>query len=587
MLRHLDTKLLTQGCLLVLGFLLLLFFYLVVDFKGISEAEGMEQADIARSLALGEGFSTNIHTPRAMHLAVQKSGTEALRPAKSKRISHAPLLPVLTSLFFRLADPAQSLPEGETVFALDRVIAAQSVLFFVLAIAVSFLLARRLFDTRIALATAILMILCETMWLYTQSGLAQMHMLFFFNLALVFLHEAYIRATTDQQKSPLIPSLLSGIAFALLGLTHWLALWPFWGILISVAFFFPQKRTITLAMGTPVLLAALAWGARNIAVYGDPFGMGKEVFYSALSQSIRDNLLRDYSDTFSFSFNGLPATLTVGSVEQLNTLYPFLGAVIAAPLFFIALLHNYRKPDTRIFRWVILTGWAFAALGMTAHGIEGGRAVAFNQIHILFMPVMSAFGLALLSILWGRLQLRSSNTFILRGHFILAIFISAIPLLFSLPKKLNAGLYQRAAGRKQANWPPYYPPVFSELSSRLNKGEYLVTDNPAGLGWYGNCPSIWLPLNSEQLARIAADLEQAEHSIAGILLTPNTTFLGFSNEVLNGTEAAWARLITYTAVSQTAPGIDPLANTPNFPYRVYHRLFPRNEMVFFGSKRLW
>ena len=272
MLPKLDPKLLIQGCLLVLSFFFLLFFYLVIDFKGITEAEGMEQADLARSLAVGEGFSTNIHFPKTMKLAVEKRGVEILRPEKSIHTSHAPLLPFFNSLFFRITDAEQTLPDDETIFELDRVIVAQSLIFFVLAIATAFLLISRLFDARIALVSVILMILCETMWLFTRSGLAQMHLLFFFNLALVFLHEAYLRASAGNEKSPLVPSILAGCMFALLCFTHWLAFWPFLGIFVVVATSFPANRVVALGVSSPVIVSFGAWGLRNIAVYGDPLG---------------------------------------------------------------------------------------------------------------------------------------------------------------------------------------------------------------------------------------------------------------------------------------------------------------------------
>ncbi len=585
MLPKLDPKLLIQGCLLVLSFFFLLFFYLVIDFKGITEAEGMEQADLARSLAVGEGFSTNIHFPKTMKLAVEKRGVEILRPEKSIHTSHAPLLPFFNSLFFRITDAEQTLPDDETIFELDRVIVAQSLIFFVLAIATAFLLISRLFDARIALVSVILMILCETMWLFTRSGLAQMHLLFFFNLALVFLHEAYLRASAGNEKSPLVPSILAGCMFALLCFTHWLAFWPFLGIFVVVATSFPANRVVALGVSSPVIVSFGAWGLRNIAVYGDPLGIAKQGPLAALSQGSSNPLLRDYSPDLNFLLKGLPSKLAYGTVSQLETLYVFLGSVVVAPLFFIAVLHNYRNPAVRTFRWIILSAWVFSAFGMVLFGIDGEKKVAFNQMHILFMPIMSAFGLALLSILWGRLQIRSGHIYVLRGPLIAAIVISALPLVFSLPQKISRGLQGKTKSVTLANWPPYYPPVFSQLGERMEKGQYLVTDNPAGLAWYGNCPSILLPRNRAQLAEISSDLEQVEHSIMGVLLTPNTTFLGLSNTILQGAEKPWAPLIMQGPIQQLFPQANGYRSIPNFPYPFYQRIFTNSEIVFFGKKR--
>ena len=72
------------------------------------------------------------------------------------------------------------------------------------------------------------------------------------------------------------------------------------------------------------------------------------------------------------------------------------------------------------------------------------RSMDSNQIHILFAPLMSAYGLAMISILWARLGIAQRIDSLRHAHLIMIVAISAGPMLLSIPQDVRLGL--RAEG---------------------------------------------------------------------------------------------------------------------------------------------
>ena len=77
-------------------------------------------------------------------------------------------------------------------------------------------------------------------------------------------------------------------------------------------------------------------------------------------------------------------------------------------MFFAALLHPFKQTETAVLRWMILAMWGGAVVGMAIFGINEEEGLAANQLHLIFIPLMTCYGLAYLLVQWNRLGIQLS-----------------------------------------------------------------------------------------------------------------------------------------------------------------------------------
>jgi hypothetical protein len=226
-------------------------------------------------------------------------------------------------------------------------------------------------------------------------------------------------------------------------------------------------------------------------------------------------------------------------IEQLDKLYSHLGKVIAAPIFFLALLHAFRKRETRSLRWGVLLMLIFAALGMAIFGFPDkdirDRGLQANDLYPLFIPTMTAYGLGLLLVMWSRVQFMGRELARIRQTNMafqgLVGFISAFPLLsaYTDPPKIPFV------------WPPYCPPALAYLTDWYSKNDIICSDMPWAIGWYSDRKSLWLPLTTSDFSELS-DFRFFGR-ITGLFLTPITGFLGVLDEITVGEFKSWSAFI--------------------------------------------
>ena len=68
--------------------------------------------------------------------------------------------------------------------------------------------------------------------------------------------------------------------------------------------------------------------------------------------------------------------------------------------------------------------WFVGSIGMALFGLTA-QSTDSNQLHILFSPIMTAYGLAFFSILWSRLEFTGSGG--LLRHAILSSSSLSVP----------------------------------------------------------------------------------------------------------------------------------------------------------------
>ena len=497
----------------------------------------MDQAQISREIARGHGFTTKMIRPVAYDQA-QRAQKRSISLVGFQDTYHSPLNPLLNAAVLKIigADKPNSWQMGanEMVFPLDRVIATVSTLFFLLAIGVNYLLIARIFDAKIAGVCAILMLFCDSFWNYSLSGLPQMLMLLLFSSALYFAYRA-VEATTEGRLA-MTPALIAGVFFTLLALTHWMTVWIALGYIIFAAVAFRPRGVIGITILVLLIIAGIGPILRNQSITGSPFGTAFLTVYNGLSNSGEAAVMRTADlESEPLVIDGLIAKILRTTLMQSMDIIPLLGGIIVAPLFFLSLLHPFKRASISSFRWAILVMWILAAFGLAIFGISKDPLDP-NQIHLLFAPIMTAYGLAFVSILWSRLEFVASTPMLRNVHYFLIVGICALPLVLALPTKVRVGMHLRDRGGVP-NWPPYYAPALNSKTAGIRgwttDDEVIFSDQPWAVAWYADRLSIWLPptyAGFEKLETIANDLQTP---VTGILISPCSHGLGSLTEVAN------------------------------------------------------
>ena len=93
--------------------------------------------------------------------------------------------------------------------------------------------------------------------------------------------------------------------------------------------------------------------------------------------------------------------------------------------------------------------WITTAIGLAFFGVTT-EALDPNQLHLLFAPIMTAYGLAFVSILWSRLDFVASTPMLRNVHHFVIVVICALPLVLSLPQKVRVGMHAARPRRRPA-----------------------------------------------------------------------------------------------------------------------------------------
>lgn len=563
--NQIDAGMLTRRSLFLLVLLILAFGNVFVMFQGLNSPTAMDQAQISREIARGHGISTKFIRPIAYHQAETQAGNPVAFVGFQDTF-HSPLNLLVNAAVLKVVggddEGAWALREKEMIFPLDRVIAATSTIFFLLSIGVTYLLVSRIFDVKIASVTAILMLFCEAMWGFSLSGLPQMLMMLLFSCALYYAYRA--EESSAEGGLSIVPAMIAGVFLTLLALTHWMTVWLALGYIIYVAIALRPRGWVAAGILFFLIVAAIWPVLRNNTVSGMPLGTAYLTLYSGLGSSSEEAIMRSVTlDDAPPIVDGIIGKILRTSLLQLTDIIPFLGGIIVAPLFFLCLLHPFKRTSIANFRWAILLMFIGNSLALAFFGVSR-NALDPNQLHIIFAPIMTAYGLAFISILWTRLEVVIATPMLRNVHYIIIIFISALPLILALPQKVRVGMHLRDRGGVP-HWPPYYAPALATgLKSVVDEKQIIFSDQPWAVAWYADRMSIWLPPTRggfEYLERTASDLRTPIH---GILITPSSHGAGAVSSVMD-THRDFASLVLDGKVSQsTSLTRDPRAGTPIF-----------------------
>ncbi|MEX1044964.1 MAG: hypothetical protein WEC73_02440 [Chthoniobacterales bacterium] len=495
-----------------------------LKFNGFNDPDAMDQAQIGRQLASGQGYSTLYARPLALHVMLARTG-EIRRPLPE--VDQAPLGPAVNAAVLRLSGMDFAFAPGSLVSPAERAITVAGFVFFAASLLLIYLLGRRLFDARLALLGTGLILVMDLYWRFSFSGLPQMAMLFFFSGALYALLAALDAQDAGRGGRAHLWTLLAALLLALTTLGHGIGLWIFAGFWLFAVLAIRPHWPIALAAPAVYAAPLLPWAWLNWRAMRNPFGLP---FYELYRTHGTDPLAwsADLEPLLRFRWRDLLANTAENTIAQMEGFVSAIGGNFVAAAFFLALfLHTFRRWEPAQFRWAVLLMWLGAVAGMSLFGT--GAPVSVNQLHVLFVPVMTFYGLAFLLVLWTRLELAQP---LLRTSFLVLIYVAiSVPLLFSL-----------LATPKRVNWPPYLPPLVWRFAEWVQPDEAMAADIPWATAWYAGRTSLLLPANIEQFELIASE-RLLGRPLVGLYLTPFSGDERAYGAIINGRYREWARFV--------------------------------------------
>jgi hypothetical protein len=592
---QIDTGILIRRSLFFVILIIFTLGNLFTLFKGLSSPQAMDQAQIAREIARGNGFTTKFIRPVAYHQA-ERQEKRPVSLLGFQDTYHSPLNPLLLAAVFKMIgadDPdAWQMANNEMVYELDRVVAAVGTLFFLVAIGVNYLLITRIFDAKIAGVCAILMLFCETFWNYSLSGLPQMLMLLLFSCGIYFVYRAVESAS--EGRIAMTPAIIAGVFFTLLALTHWMTVWIALGYIIFAAVSFRPRGIVGLTVLVLLIVAGTGPMLRNMGITGNPFGTAFLTLYNGLGSGAEIVVMRNIDlEAQPLMLEGLLGKILRTTLLQTTDIVPLLAGIVIAPLFFLSLLHPFKRKSIANFRWAILLMWIFTALGLAFFGISANELDP-NQLHLLFAPIMTAYGLAFVSILWSRLEFVAATPQLRNVHYFVIVFICSLPLILTLPNKVKLGMHVRDKGGVP-QWPPYYAPALHSksqgLKGWLTEKQSVFSDQPWAVAWYADRISIWLPPTRDGFNQIETVANDLQTPVVGILITPSSHGSGPVSEVANHFQDFTPLVLDGRVIMATNPPAVPIfersEKIQDISKRYPHRtpLIPY-DMVFYSDRAI-
>ncbi len=360
-------------------------------------------------------------------------------------------------------------------------------------------------------------------------------------------------------------------------LAHGLAIWIFLGALLYMAFAFcPREgewwmRAFLHPAWIPLLIVLgmeLPWLLRLYHLTGNPFGVALNSGFGQLIGSESKVMRSTTLDTNFLTFSWFRSKVEAQTIDQFSNIYSYLGHSPIAPIFFVSMLHLFKRPETASFRWCFFFMWLGAIFGMSLFGLTGDGPIQANDLHLLFIPLGICYGLAFILVLWTRLANErpalSLDLRVVRWTF--------FGLLYTVSFFPEAHVLLTAGGRVQ--WPPYVPPYIAPLGVWTEPNEIITSDMPWAVAWYADRECLWLPLKTDTFMDMH-DYNRLHNPIVGLYLTPVTGDSRFFSDIAKGEYMEWSSFIMRNV------------DTRRFPFQAVTVLPIDNECIFYADRNRW
>ncbi len=465
----------------VLGFIAIAGLYDLLAFQSLSSEEAMETAQLARNISRGEGFTTQCIRPLSIYLLKGKMAQKGLPD-----VTNPPVYPVL------LAGMMAALPMHFTAtqywsYQPERWIAVFNQALFLVAIVLLFRIARKLFDDRVAWLSALLFAGTSLFWKFSASGLSTLWVIVVF-LAIAWCL-ARIAGGTAAEPPPVGWSALAGALVGIGGLSRYAFAWMIVPVILFLALGDRRVRGKHCAAAALCFLVVFGpWLARNIALTATPFGTASYAVIQGTPPLTGESLERSLNPKAALrrlELTDLFDKFLANGVDLWRNDLPRFGGNWISAFFLVGLLMPFHSPARgRIRRFLvgsIILLFIVEALGQT-HLSQDSPEINSENLLILLAPMTFVYGAALFYTLLDQLDLLPINARGAGAGVFLVVMSAplALSLLIGTPPPVNT---------------PYSPLHIQSVGRLLGAGEWMMSDIPAGVAWYGNRDCSWLSLD--------------------------------------------------------------------------------------------
>ena len=562
---------------LTVAVLSLAIWYDLHCYRNFANPEAMDAAQVARNLSAGNGFTTEFIRPFSVYLIQKHNHASAPNQTaltnafdfaqiqgRHPDLANAPVYPLLLAGLWKLHTPDWKVEMHKTFWSEGGRFTRYSPEFFIaifnqilllVVVLLTFLVARKIFDTPAAWLAALLVLGSNVLWKFSVSGLPTLLLLVIF-LGVVWCLAAVETLGGDEnpeQRRRFILALAVGLLTGLGMLTRYSFGWVILPVILYFVIFGGTRRTgLAVAAFLAFAVVATPWIARNLAVSGTFLGTAGYAVVEGTFAFPGSRLMQSLNPDMTSAYWVLPYTVKL----QTNLRYILqddmlsLGGGWMGILFLAGLLLGLRNVVARRLRYFTMmclgVFLVVSALGRTQLTYISPELNTENPL-VLLTPLVVIFGVAFFLTLLNQMNAPSVQV---RYSVVGLVVVLACQqfILTLLPPKTTPGAY-----------PPYYPPEIQKFSGWMRPDELVMSDIPWAVAWYGDRQCTWTTINSQYEFFQFNDFVKP---VRALYLTLNTLDAKLFTECLQGGVDSWGNFVLKTVAANQIPPQFPLKAAP-------------------------
>ncbi len=476
-------------------FVVLLVFVILLysgtQFNGLRDAESMNIAQLARNISRGHGYVTRFFRPLDVGYLKGLGRSPNAETLTQPELWQPPAYPWLLGQVFRVISPDWTPEKGSRTVPGDRTMMVVNWLWFGLGLLLTYLLARELFDKRVAVLSIFLYLFCDTLLDAAVSGLPLNFLTLLFLLTAFAMVKAE-RWQEEQRKPVWIYSALvvSALAVGVGTLTQYAFVAVMFGLILYLVLVFPKRWYVPVLVCLAVYAAVLApWLWRNWKVSHTLFGLSYYELYEGTGmgtlQQIRPGeLQRSYAPSLKdYRYWFMARQMLINWRAMFETHLRDLGAGFLAAFFVVSLLHRFRRDQVLRLRHFLVACVAGTILWL---GVTDPPSKNFLTV---FAPLAIILAVAFFCVLFERLQVRQrlARVAVIGGFCLLnglSFVFTILPPAAQLP------------------YPPYDGVIIWLVGKAFPEDSLMVGDIPWAVAWYGDRTCVWSPYTQEDYIAI-------------------------------------------------------------------------------------